>query len=58
MKRGLLIEFHEPLADGDQDPTVDLVIALNRKVDDALWIPCIDWEDEGVRGTRVILRST
>jgi len=45
MKRGLLIEFREPL-DEEQDPTVDLVIALNRKADDALWIPCIDWEDE------------
>lgn len=47
MKRGLLIEVYEPL-DEEQDPTVDLVIALNRKVDDALWIPCIDWKDEGV----------
>lgn len=48
MKRGLLISFNEPLTDEGQDPTVDLVIALNRRVDDALWIPCIDWEDEGV----------
>ena len=48
MKRGLLIEFHEPLHDDDQDPTVDLVIALNRKADDALWIPYVDWEGEGV----------
>ncbi len=45
MKRGLLIEMHEPM-DEDQDPTVDLVIALNRRQDDALWIPKIDWDDE------------
>lgn len=38
MKRGLLIEMHEPV-DEDQDPTVDLVIALNRRQDNALWIP-------------------
>jgi hypothetical protein len=42
MKRGLLVEFNEPL-DEEQDPTVDLVIALNRRDDDALWIPQIDW---------------
>lgn len=41
MKRGLLIEFHEPLASGE-DPTVDLVLALNRVEDDALWIPNLD----------------
>lgn len=41
MKRGLLIEFHEPLATGE-DPTVDLVLALNRVEDDALWIPNLD----------------
>lgn len=38
MKRGLLIEFHEPLASGE-DPTVDLVLALNMVEGDALWIP-------------------
>jgi hypothetical protein len=41
MKRGLLIEVNEPLA-FEQDPTVDLVIALNRATDDALWIPNLD----------------
>ena len=41
MKRGLLIEFHEPLASGE-DPTVDLVLALNRVEGDALWIPNLD----------------
>lgn len=47
MKRGVLVTFNEPL-DEDQDPTVDLVIALNRKNDDALWIPKIDWNERDV----------
>ena len=38
MKRGLKVYFHDPI-DEEQDPTVDLVVALNRKADDALWIP-------------------
>jgi len=41
MKRGILVEFGEPL-DDEQDPTVDLVVALNRRKDDALWIPNLD----------------
>lgn len=41
MKRGLLIKFHSPL-DAEQDPTVDMVVALNRREDDALWIPNLD----------------
>lgn len=41
MKRGLLIEFHEPLITGE-DPTVDLVLALNRVEGDALWIPNLE----------------
>jgi len=41
MKRGLLVRFNQPLATGE-DPTVDLVVALNRAVDDALWIPNLD----------------
>ena len=41
MKRGMLVRFHQPLATGE-DPTVDLVVALNRAVDDALWIPNLD----------------
>ncbi len=41
MKRGLLVRFNRPLATGE-DPTVDLVVALNRAVDDALWIPDLD----------------
>jgi hypothetical protein len=43
MKRGLLIKPNEPI-DAEQDPTVDLVIALNRAADDALWIPNLDKE--------------
>ena len=41
MKRGLLIRFYAPL-DAEQDPTVDLVVALNRQKDDALWIPNLE----------------
>ena len=41
MKRGLLIEFNEPLASGE-DPTVDLVLGLNRVEGGALWIPNLD----------------
>ena len=41
MKRGLLVRFNRPLTTGE-DPTVDLVVALNRAVDDALWIPNLD----------------
>ena len=41
MKRGLLIVFNEPLASGE-DPSVDLVVALNRAEDNALWIPNLE----------------
>lgn len=41
MKRGLLVRFNRPLRSGE-DPTVDLVVALNRAEDDALWIPNLD----------------
>lgn len=41
MKRGLLVRFNRPLATGE-DPTVDLVVALNRAADNALWIPNLD----------------
>lgn len=37
-KRAILLEFHEPLASG-QDPTVDLVIGLDRFGVRGLWIP-------------------
>ena len=38
MKRGLLVRFNEPLPSGE-DPTVDLVVALNRVEAPGLWIP-------------------
>ena len=41
MKRGLLIQFNQLLESGE-DPTVDLVVGLNRAEDDALWIPNLD----------------
>ena len=62
MKRGLLIEFNEPL-DEEQDPTVDLVVAFNRAEDDALWIPHVDrskgvdrwyWASREARGASAV----
>ena len=41
MKRGLLLRFNEPLPSGE-DPTVDLVVALNRVEAPGLWIPNLD----------------
>ena len=41
MKRGLLVRFNEPLPSGE-DPTVDLVVALNRVDAPGLWIPNLD----------------
>ena len=38
MKRGLMVCFNEPLPSGE-DPTVDLVVALNRVEAPGLWIP-------------------
>lgn len=39
-KRGLLVSFNEPLK--EQDPTVDMIVALTRKEADGLWIPNLD----------------
>ncbi|MDE0320733.1 MAG: hypothetical protein OXH86_10565 [Acidimicrobiaceae bacterium] len=41
MKRGLLLRFNQPLQSGE-DPTVDLVVALNRVEAPGLWIPNVD----------------
>jgi hypothetical protein len=59
MKRGLKVYFHEPI-DEEQDPTVDLVIALNRKADDALWIPNRDrsrWDPSHPEKHHQLLRA-
>ncbi len=40
-KRAIYFRFREPLPDG-QDPTVDLVIGLNRKDEPGIWIPNLD----------------
>lgn len=37
-KRAILVEFSQPLASGE-DPTVDLIVSLNRKDAEGLWIP-------------------
>lgn len=39
-KRAILVEFQEPI--DDEDPSVDLIVGLTRKQDDALWIPHLD----------------
>jgi hypothetical protein len=43
-KRAILIEFHEPLGD-EQDPSVDLIVALTRAEGDGRWIPNTEGED-------------
>jgi hypothetical protein len=43
-KRAILIEFHDPLAE-DQDPSVDLIVALTRAEGDGRWIPNTEAED-------------
>jgi hypothetical protein len=40
-RRGLLVEFNDPLEE-EQDPSVDLVVAMNRKDAEGLWIPDLD----------------
>lgn len=42
-KRAILVEFAEPI-DDEQDPSVDLIVALTRAEEDGRWIPNI--EDE------------
>jgi hypothetical protein len=41
MKRGLTVCVHDPVI-GDQDPFVDLVVAMERKDKPGLWIPNLD----------------
>lgn len=43
-KRAILIEFYEPL-DDDQDPSVDLIVALTKTEGDGRWIPNNEAED-------------
>lgn len=40
-KRAILITFHSPLSSGE-DPSVDLVVCLDRRFADGLWIPNTD----------------
>jgi hypothetical protein len=39
-KRAVLVQVNDPV--GDEDPSVDLIVGLARKEDDALWIPHLD----------------
>ena len=43
-RRGLLVEFNEPVTD-EEDPSVDLIVTLTRKDADGLWIPDRDSDD-------------
>jgi hypothetical protein len=43
-KRAILIEFHEPI-DDEQDPSVDLIVALTKAEGDGRWIPNTEAED-------------
>jgi len=43
-KRGICIGFGEPVAE-DQDPSVDLIVALTRKDKAGLWIPHLEREN-------------
>jgi hypothetical protein len=40
-RRGIYVEFNEPV-NGEEDPTVDLIVTLTRKDADGLWIPDMD----------------
>lgn len=45
-KRSILVRFHQPLATGE-DPTADLIVALDRRHKPGLWIPQLrkdDWD--------------
>jgi hypothetical protein len=39
-KRAIVVKFNEPI--DDEDPSVDLIVGLTRKKDDALWIPHLE----------------
>jgi len=59
MKRGLLLRFNQPLWNGD-DPTVDLVLGLNRVIDNALWIPNLEqnrWDPSDPEGHVALFTS-
>lgn len=43
-KRAILVEFHQPLAT-TEDPSVDLIVALNRRNKPGLWIPNTETDD-------------
>lgn len=65
-KRGPMVRFHQ--AADDQDPTVDIVVALTRREGSGLWIPNLDkgtWEPSHperhrdlLNGDPAALRST
>ena len=57
-KRGPMVRFNAPV--NDQDPTVDLVVALTRKEGGGLWIPNLKknkWEPSDPEGHVALLNS-
>jgi hypothetical protein len=60
IKRAILIEFNEPI--DDEDPSVDLIVALTRKDEPGLWIPnreCDSWDaSDPEKHTELLLGPT
>lgn len=57
-KRGPMVKFGAPV--DNQDPTVDIVVALTRKQGNGLWIPNLEkntWEASDPEGHVVLLNS-
>ena len=58
-KRAILLEFNEPLANGE-DPTVDLVVGLERRDKPGLWIPNTErdaWDASHPEGHTALLTA-
>lgn len=58
-KRAILLEFHEPLPNGE-DPTVDLVVGLERRGQPGLWIPNTEqdtWDPSHPEGHTALLTA-
>ncbi len=58
-KRAILLEFHAPLPNGE-DPTVDLVVGLERRDKPGLWIPNTEkdtWDPSHPEGHTALLTA-
>lgn len=57
-KRAILFDFHDPM--GNQDPSVDLIVALIRKDEPGLWIPNTEkgrWDPSDPEAHTTLLNS-